>query len=367
MFEMTEGVLNKAQRVVIYGVEGIGKSLFAAKFPQPVFIDTEGSTGEYHLRRLKRPTSWNMLFDEVRYVIKMHIVNNYGTLVIDTLDWAELLAVQYLCDVYSKTGLEDFGYGNGYTYLKEEFSRLLNLLEEVIDCGVHVVLTAHAQLRKYEEPGEMGAYDRWELKLGKKTTNQVAPLVKEWCDMLLFFNYKTIVIAKDDKGKKFTATGGQKRMMYCTHTALWDAKNRHGLPDEAEMDYRVIMPHILEKKDLGVGGLDVLAHNTVQAAVRNYTPPDVPQSASQPMQATPPQTNLLDMAEDAPPASAIPKPLLDLMQADGITEQQVCDAVAKGGFFPVGTPIENYGEQFINGMLIAQWPTVKAIITKFGL
>ncbi len=35
--------------------------------------------------------------------------------------------------------------------------------------GINVVLTAHAQMRKFEQPDEMGAYDRWELKLGKKT------------------------------------------------------------------------------------------------------------------------------------------------------------------------------------------------------
>ena len=31
---------NKAQKVVIYGPEGIGKSTFAAHFPNPLFIDT---------------------------------------------------------------------------------------------------------------------------------------------------------------------------------------------------------------------------------------------------------------------------------------------------------------------------------------
>ena len=367
MFEISQGIQNTAQRVVIYGVEGIGKTLLAAKFPKPVFIDTEGSTKRYALRRLPAPTSWNMLFDEIRYVTQNHMREDIGTLVIDTLDWAELLAITHLCDAFSKNGLEDFGYGNGYTYLKEEMAKLLKLLDEVIDCRVHVVLTAHAQLRKQEMPGEMGSYDRWEIKLGKKTTNQVAPLVKEWCDMLLFLNYKTVMVAKDDKGQKFTAMGGQQRMMYCTHTAAWDAKNRHGLPDEAEMDYRVLMPHILDKNDLGVGGMDVLANNTVQAATQVYAPAPPPQAIPQPMPTPAPQPNLLDMTEDAPTASAIPKALADLMQADGITEQQVCDAVAKGGFFPAGTPIANYGEQFINGMLIAQWPTVKAIITKFGL
>ena len=62
----------------------------------------------------------------------------------------------------------------------------------------------------------MGAYDRYELKLGKKTSSQTAPLTKEWADMVLFANYKTISVAVDDKGKKHKAQGG-KRVIYTEH------------------------------------------------------------------------------------------------------------------------------------------------------
>ena len=185
--EITRGKIQKAKKVVIYGPEGIGKSTFASKFPDPVFIDTEGSTNDMDVARLPRPTSWNMLFDEIDYV-----KNNPGvckTLVIDTIDWAELLCVEHICAIHNKKGIEDFGYGNGYVYTKEEFGRFLNRLSDLIEVNVNVVLTAHAQLRKFEQPDEMGAYDRWELKLGKKTQSQTSPLVKEWADMLLFANY----------------------------------------------------------------------------------------------------------------------------------------------------------------------------------
>ena len=44
-------------KVVIYGPEGIGKSTLAAKFPRPLFIDTEGSTRHMDVQRTERPTS----------------------------------------------------------------------------------------------------------------------------------------------------------------------------------------------------------------------------------------------------------------------------------------------------------------------
>ena len=63
--EITKGKIQKAKKVVIYGPEGIGKSTFAARFPGAVFIDTEGSTNDMDVARLPRPTSWNILFDEI--------------------------------------------------------------------------------------------------------------------------------------------------------------------------------------------------------------------------------------------------------------------------------------------------------------
>ena len=66
------------------------------------------------------------------------------TLVIDTADWAEMLCTTQICDKNHKSSIEDFGYGKGYTFVQEEFGRLLNLLEspsswaewvEILDIG----------------------------------------------------------------------------------------------------------------------------------------------------------------------------------------------------------------------------------------
>ena len=157
--EIIRGKIPGAKKTVVYGPEGIGKSTFASRFPDPLFIDTEGSTKDMDVARTPAPTSWTMLLDQIQYV-KTH-PDICRTLVIDTVDWAEQKCVDHVCAEHQKKGIEDFGYGNGYVYAKEEFGRFLNKLSEIIDAGIHVVLTAHAQLRKFEQPDEMGAYDRW--------------------------------------------------------------------------------------------------------------------------------------------------------------------------------------------------------------
>ena len=226
--EIIRGKIPCAKKVVIYGPEGIGKSTFASRFPDPIFIDTEGSTNSMDLARFPKPTSWQMILDEVEYA-RSH-PNEMKTLVIDTVDWAESLCIKNICDKHQKSGIEDFGYGNGYVYVKEEMGRFLNRLSEVVEAGVNVVLTAHAQIRKFEQPDELGAYDRWELKLGKKTSSQTSPLVKEWADMLLFANYKTFSVAVDDKGKKRKAQGGERVMYKDVYMTMGiEARNLHNI------------------------------------------------------------------------------------------------------------------------------------------
>lgn len=240
MLNITTGKIDRALKVVAYGSEGIGKTTFAAAFPEPLFIDTEGGTSHLNVRRIDRPQPWEELIAIIREVASTP--NVCRTLVLDTADWAEALCVTHVCQKYKQNSIESFGYGKGYTYLGEEFMRLLSALDEVIAAGIHVVVTAHAKMRKFEQPDEQGAYDRWEMKLSK----QAAPLLKEWSDMLLFLNYKTYVVTTEANSKK--AQGG-KRVIYTSHHPCWDAKNRHSLPEEIDLDFANIS-HLFNAKSI---------------------------------------------------------------------------------------------------------------------
>lgn len=228
MIPITKGKQESAIKIVFYGPEGIGKSTIASQCPDPVFIDTEGSTKQLDVARYPKPEYWKMILDEIEDALEER---NCKTIVIDTADWAEQLCIQEVCSSHSVKGIEDIGYGKGYVYVAEKFSELLRACDKLVEVGINVVFTAHAQMRKFEQPDEMGAYDRWEMKLSKK----VAPLLKEWADMVLFCNYKTTVIT-DSKTQSKKASGG-KRVMYASHHPCWDAKNRFGLPEQMEMSF----------------------------------------------------------------------------------------------------------------------------------
>ena len=230
---ISNGLINRPQKVVIYGPEGIGKSTLAADFPGALIADTEGGTAHMNVCRVDWGSTWDDLLKTVEEVASSKGVCE--TFVLDTADWAEQLCVQHVLESHPingkpAKGIEDYGYGKGYTYVAEEFAKLLAGLNKVIANGINVVVTAHAKMRKFEQPDEIGAYDRWEMKLSK----QAMPLLKEWADMILFCNYQTHVVTTENKNKK--AQGG-KRVMYTTHHPCWDAKNRHGLPDKLDMTY----------------------------------------------------------------------------------------------------------------------------------
>lgn len=348
-YALTKGKINKAKKVVIYGPEGVGKTSLAAGFPKPLFVDTEDSSNTLDVVRLPKPTSWEMLIDECKCCVQYDCT----TLVIDTIDWAEQLCINTVCARHGKTGIEDFGYGNGYVYEKEEFRKFLDVLSEVADAGINIVLVAHAQLRKMELPEEAGAFDRWELKLGKKTSSQISPLVKEWADMVLFANYETYVIATDDKGKKHKAQGS-RRVMYTQHHACWDAKNREGLPEKLDLDIKHIIHCIPQERVLS-------ENNPGMREVIEKASEIVSGSENRDFETIITDTdNPFEEPEKVP--DGIPKALYDLMCADGVSAEEIQKAVTDKGYYPKDTPISAYDAQFVNGVLIGAWQQVKALV-----
>jgi len=214
---------------VIYGVESVGKSSFAAQFPKPLFLDIEGGTSHLDVDRVSID-SWKQLGECIAEVEK----TDYRTVVIDSADWAERLAVEDLLAANKKQSVEDFGFGKGWVMAAEKVSRLLGALDRLIDAGKNVVVIAHSKVQRVEPPDILAAYDRYELKLSK----QSSPLVKEWADELWFFRFKTKAVTND--GGKAKGIGGKERVIFTTHSAAYDAKTRSGLPDEIPMEWDAV-------------------------------------------------------------------------------------------------------------------------------
>jgi hypothetical protein len=345
------GKILKAQKVVIYGPEGIGKTTFASQFPDPLYVDTEGGTNQLNVARIDpAPKSWNELLGIIEAV---KVERPCATLVLDTADWAEMLCINHLCIKNKWDSIETPGYGAGYTAIKEEFGKLLNKLSDLVEIGINVVFTAHAITRRFDRPDEASSYDRWELKLQRKT----APLVKEWADVLLFANYK-IIVENVDAGmnqKKGKARGG-KRVMYAEHHPCWDAKNRYGLSGELEFDFKVIEPFI------------TTAASTQQSSA--ITPQPIQQSVPQPAQtaipAPPPVSVPVSPQTEAPALPECWNGVLALMKQDNITLEDIRILSSEiNHFMPAEMDPANYDPDYVKRGIEAQWPLCVSKIREY--
>ena len=373
MFEEISGIqYGSGIKAVLYGQEGVGKSSLAAKIPGIIFIDCEGSTTKMDVRRLPVPTSWAMLCDEMEFVLQNAAVKGYRAVAIDTFDWAEMLVLQEICTDSNVKSIEGIPYGKGWQIECEKVARFLESTDRLIKAGIHVILICHAVTRKTTLPEELDEFDHWELKLGNKTTNKIAPLLKEWSDMTLFLAFKTQVMAADDKGKTHKATSVQ-RVMYATKSAWWDAKNRFGLPDMMPLDYGAIAHLFAAPADNLMqraqdAGIPTAIINVPQPAPAN----PVPQVAQQPMaqQAAPvnpaPKALTAEDLKGAEPIetigtewNGIPDALRNLMQSNKVLPAHIQKITGPEvrHYFPADMPVGNYPQDY-HEWLIANWPEV---------
>lgn len=231
--KIVRGVRQTAKRIVVHGVEGIGKSTLASQFPDAVILDTEDGTNHIDVARV-RCDDWATLEGSMHELVRD--AQGFRTVVIDSIDWAERHLIDHLLKTANKRSIEDFGFGKGYTMVAEAMGRLLTVADQLIDRGLNVALVGHTTVKRTSPPDLDEGYDRFELKL----TKQSGPLVKEWADCILFANYRTKVVEGADGRMK--ARGGKERVLHTERAAAWDAKNRFGLPAELPMSIDSLAP-----------------------------------------------------------------------------------------------------------------------------
>ena len=225
---ITTGKASKPPRIVLYSIEGMGKSSFGASALNPIFIQTEDGLDEIDVAKFPKATSFEDVMNQLRTLYTEK--HDYKTVCIDTLDWLEPLIWGAVSVLHGKTNIEDIGYGKGYTYALDQWARLLKALDCLRDDkGMAIILIAHAEVKRFDSP-ETEPYERYQLKLHKTSAAKIV----EWADAVLFANYQ-IFTEKTDVGfnkKVVRGKGGQNRVMYAEERPAYKAKNRYGLPDE---------------------------------------------------------------------------------------------------------------------------------------
>lgn len=201
-FGIRSGKIGGAQRIVIYGPGGIGKSSLAALAPDPVFLDIEEGTRFLDVPRVEGVNN----YADLRACLAAGTFNGHKTIVLDSATKAEEWAVAHTIATvphekgYKINNIESYGFGKGYQHVYDTFLLLLADLDNQIRQGRNVILIAHDCTADVPNPvGE--DYIRYEphLQSPKSGKASIRNRVIQWADYVLFVGYD--VIAEEGKGK----------------------------------------------------------------------------------------------------------------------------------------------------------------------
>ena len=227
-------------RVIVHGPPGSGKTSWAAYAPNALFLMSRGETGLVTLIDNEQLPQTNHLevksWDELIGVIDELTTTDHQhkTLVMDVLTGFERLAQEMVCNRdlkgdWSERGFEGFqrGYRMTASGPWKELLIALDRLREVKRMGI--IGLCHSAVTKVPNPS--GAdFIKYAPSLFKDTWE----ITQGWADMILFFG-RTIGVEKDKGDKHSKAVGASGGVIHTSYDPSFDAKHRHGLPEEIEM------------------------------------------------------------------------------------------------------------------------------------
>jgi len=230
-------------RIMIYGIEGIGKSLFSASAPKAVFLPTEDGLSEIDCHRFPLAHNLDDIINNLTALYQEK--HDFQTVVIDSLDWAERLIFDEVCREYGAKNIErvDGGYARGYVHALNHWRKIITFLDSLRhEKGMACILIAHSKIEKFEDP-ESNAYDRYSPRLHKHAN----ALISEWVDAVLFATRRFRTQKEDtmfNRERTIAApvgADGGERILRTVGGPACVAKNRFNLPAELPLSWSALM------------------------------------------------------------------------------------------------------------------------------
>jgi DNA polymerase III delta prime subunit len=227
--------------MLLYGPPGVGKSTLASGAPKPIFISTERGLDQLNCAKLPAPRDFAALYAQVDALDKEE--HDYQTLVLDTIDGAELLIFQRVMNEGKVNSVELYGggYGKGYQRARELWVGLLNKLTEMSE-RFNIILIAHSMIKTIADPALSSPYDCWQLRVQERS----AAIVYQAVDMILFGNLDTTIQKDTPKARKGKGIVSGDRLLWTEPSTGIVAKNRFELSSPLEFSWAAVQAGIDE-------------------------------------------------------------------------------------------------------------------------
>jgi hypothetical protein len=250
--QVTRGVKSRPHFVLLYGVDGVGKSTFGATAPAPIFLGPEDGYGTLDVARFPTPRTWADVKAAVgELAIEAH---DYKTLIIDSVDWIEPLVWAHVCRENQAKAIEQVGggFGKGYVYAREQWQEFIRGLQALRQ-KMNIIAIAHAEVKTVHDPHENESYDRYQVKLNAKA----ADIWREAVDCVFFANYE-VNFSKEKGARKAKAFGDGRRIMFTERRPAFDAKNRFDLPFQMDLSWEAFASAAAKSKPVSATASDDL-------------------------------------------------------------------------------------------------------------
>jgi hypothetical protein len=232
----------KAPRIILLGVEKIGKSTWASQTPAPIFLPVRQERGLDNIDTQAFPVIQN--YDEAVACIGTLLIeeHQFKTVVIDSASSLEPLVWDQACRDNPVAGkpaasIEKIGggYGKGYIEATKYWRDLLEGLDALRDeKGMGVVIVGHTKVKSVNDP-MVDPYDSYIWDIHQAAAN----LLYRWADVTLFAKTRSFVKTVDEIGDKKTrhGIGGTDRICYTQKRDAHPGGSRFDLPYELPFTY----------------------------------------------------------------------------------------------------------------------------------
>jgi hypothetical protein len=238
-------------RVVISGVEKVGKTTLACSAPRAMLVPLEQGFGGVNVMKTPMLESFGMVMQLLAEVIEtaQRGAFPYQTLVFDSGTALERLiheAVLQTDPTWAKGNRKALtmesalgGYGKAYQYANELFHSFLQQCDVLaVHGGINIVLTCHVFAARIVDPIH-GEYDSYDLLL-HSPKNQKSygkrEMLTQWADVIGFIYEPLYVTKGGDKSQLNMGISANKgRVLAVNRTPGYVAGNRYGVVTDMQI------------------------------------------------------------------------------------------------------------------------------------
>lgn len=225
-------------KMMVYGVNRVGKTTFCSRAESPLFILTEPGGDyieayKYHVKSI----------GEYKELIKalQKGKHPYKSYVLDSIDGLAWLIEEDLCQALKVKTVAEIPFGKGNAAARAELERQVRSL---VDLPGAVYATSHARLGYVDT--ELGSQTMWQYGFNEKSHSDIAKMFH----VVGFANFEQGI---DAEGKRL-----ENRLLRLSASSLWLAGSREpGLPESMPFNF-----HLFKRAVDALGEKETLQSDT---------------------------------------------------------------------------------------------------------